>query len=161
MSKKGLALAVSSAYVINSRVLASSAGLAACPARIANSGRSSYAVARFLSRRDLTKVAWHEVPGMVAQADSSRRDGVIGWLIRNRDKSSPEASVRIFKTLEPFRIVGVGFDHTVPYGTDRFWDPIPRHFVPGLRRAQSSRYYHAVPPGLIRMLFKRDHAEGR
>src|SRR5258707_9892506 len=37
-------------------------------------------------------------------------------------------------------------NHTVLYGTDHFCR-FPRHFMPGLRRAQSSRYHHFVPPG--------------
>jgi hypothetical protein len=42
-----------------------------------------------------------------------------------------------------------GYDHLVPTGRDASSLPIPGNKLPGVRRAQSSRFVHSVPPGLI------------
>jgi hypothetical protein len=42
-----------------------------------------------------------------------------------------------------------GNNHTVPYGTVPLMEPIPGNKLPGLRRAQSRRYDHSVPPGQV------------
>ena len=72
-----------------------------------------------LSRRDLTKVAWHEVPGIVAPSESVPEGRYDWWLIRARQifVASVSSHLEDHRTLY---ITGVTFDHTVPKGTDRF-----------------------------------------
>ncbi len=49
----------------------------------------------------------------------------------------------------PDRSSPIGPNHTVPTGRFAFFARIPGNELPGLRRAQSSRYDHSVPPGRI------------
>ena len=81
-------------------------------------------------------VAWHEVPGMAADYDPSRRDGMIEYGpddvsgFRGSSKKT-QASVKLSFTPR-------NRQSSRPSGTDPR-EQLPRHFVPG--------YHLIVPPG--------------
>ena len=76
--------------------------------------------------------SWHEMPGNVVSVSPSHR-------VRY------DRFTELSDFLGPWINPGTT-NHTVPYGTDHA-RVFPRHFMPGLRRAQSSRYHHFFPMG--------------
>ena len=87
-------------------------------------------------------VAWHEVPGKLAERIRPVGYGMISVL--NRIRSSRPIRYRTprarYSLLADLRAIlwAIASHHTVPYGTGS-GSALPRHFVPG--------YYHLVPPG--------------
>ena len=94
-----------------------------------------------------------ESPSRRARSDPYPR------LINRPDRSSPigpnhtvpYGTVRLFARMPGNKLPG--YDHSVPPGrilSRAYSRQSGCHGMPGLRRAQSSRYYHSVPTGQIR-----------
>ena len=78
-------------------------------------------------------VAWHEVPGIAADYDPSRRDGMI-----ERDSDdvivTEGSQKRELRLVGKIRLARSNRQLYRPFGTDSLEGRLPRHFVPGYHR---------------------------
>jgi hypothetical protein len=126
-----------------------------CPFSVLNLQRrwnwdlAQYSHAPILDHSDVASKMWTRPPVCCPAGTNDRSQAI--YCLERRPNGNPSRRARSDPYLglinRPKRGAPSGPNHTVPSGTVPLFAPIPGNKLPGLRRAQSSRYFHNVPTG--------------